>query len=67
VGTTTLYRLVQQHRPLTGEPSQMLLAEEPDRDRALALFADVLAELSAWYGPFSWSRLVLQPATAARS
>jgi hypothetical protein len=66
VGTTTVYRLVQQHRPLTGEPSQLLLAEEPDRERALALFADVLAELGDRYGPFSRARLVLQPA-AARS
>jgi hypothetical protein len=66
VGTTTVYRLVQQHRPLTGEPSQLLLAEEPDRERALALFADVLAELGDGYGPFSRSRLVLQPA-AVRS
>jgi len=64
VGTTTVYRLVHRHRHLTGEASQLLLAEEPDRGRALAVFADVLAEMGDSYGPFSRDRLVLEPAAA---
>lgn len=64
MGTTKVYRLVQVDEVLGGEASRRVLAEESDRERALAVFSDVLSEVGDGYDPWSQSRLVLEPAAA---